>query len=86
MDGAEQVLDYVFKLALALDDGGHGLQLVGFNDALDESDSMALGDMIEVEALGSLGLDADLVDAETTRGKSILWLRTICRGRWICWC
>jgi hypothetical protein len=67
VDGAEQVFDYVFKLALGFDDGAHALQLVGLLDALDEGDGVALGYVVEVQALGGLGLDADLVDADPSR-------------------
>jgi len=62
VDGAEEVFDYVFKLALALNDGGHALEVFRLKDALDEGDGMALGDVIEIEAFGGFGLDADLVE------------------------
>src|ERR1035438_3575286 len=64
MDTAEQVFDYVFELALAFDDGAHAFEVVGFGDALDQGYGVALGYMVEVEALGGFSLDAYLVDVD----------------------
>jgi hypothetical protein len=46
VDRTEEILDDVFKLALAFDHGAHALEFVGFDGALDQSDSMALGNAI----------------------------------------
>ena len=40
------------------------LYAFGHDDALDEYDGVALGDVVEVEALGGFGLDADAVDGD----------------------
>jgi hypothetical protein len=39
-------------------------ELVGFADALDEGDGVALGDVVEAEAFRGFGLDADLVELD----------------------
>ena len=67
MDAGKQVFDDVFQLALGFDDGAHALQVFRLDDALDEGDGVALGDMIEIEPFRSFGFDADLVDAEAER-------------------
>ena len=64
MDAGEEVFDYVLELALAFDDVADGLGGFFFGGALDEDDGVALGDVVEVEALGSFCLDADAVDGE----------------------
>jgi len=40
VDGADEVFDDVFELALAFDDGAHALQLFGFDHALDHGDGV----------------------------------------------
>ena len=64
MNGAEQVFDDIFKLALGFYDGAHALEFIGLDDALDQGYGVTLGHVIEVEALGGLGLDAHLVNAQ----------------------
>src|SRR5579863_2951591 len=64
VDGGEQVVDYVFKLALAFDDGAHALQVFIVERAFHQGDGVALGDVIETEAFGGFGLDADLVEVD----------------------
>ena len=64
MDGADEVFDDVFELALAFDDGAHALQLFRLDDALDHGDGVALGNVIEVQPLRGFGFDAHLVRAQ----------------------
>jgi hypothetical protein len=62
--GTEQVFDHVFQLALRLNHRTHAGQLVGLLRAFHQSHGVTLRHVVQVHAFGSLGLDADLVDAD----------------------
>src|ERR1700735_5147794 len=59
---AQQIFNHILELALALDHRAHALQLLGLLHALDERYCVALGYMIEIQALGCFRLDAHLID------------------------
>src|SRR5271169_832421 len=60
VDLADEVFNHVFQLLLALDDGAHTAKPFGVFDFFKQDNGVGLCYVIDVEAFGGFGLDADV--------------------------